>query len=138
MAKGNGKIAPGNARIDKLVAQYLGVRKRLAELKEEYEKASAPFVDAKEKLAGRMLQFLDSTGAEMARTSAGTVYVTTPSTASLTDPDAFVDFVREHDLYELMDRRANALACRDFAEQNGTLPPGVKLNSRRTIGVRTS
>ena len=34
-----------------------------------------------------------------------------------------------------MDRRANATACRDYAEEHGALPPGVKINSIRTVGV---
>jgi len=37
--------------------------------------------------------------------------------------------------FDLLDRRANATACRELAEK-GTLPPGVKLNTIRTIGVR--
>ena len=59
-----------------------------------------------------------------------------PRTAPLTDPDEFMSFVRERDLYELLERRANALACMTYAEEHeGTLPPGVKINSNRTVGV---
>ena len=59
-------------------------------------------------------------------------------TASLGDPDAFMDYVMKNGAFELMDRRANSTACREFAEEHGSLPPGVKLNSTRTVGVRTS
>lgn len=132
----NGKIE--NARIDKLVAQYVAIRDRLDQLKEEYKKVSEPFEDAKQQLISRMLAFLDSTGQESAKTNKGTVYSTVRHTARLSDPDEFMAFVMKHGLFELMDRRANATACRDYADETGELPPGVTINSQRTIGVRAS
>ena len=34
------------------------------------------------------------------------------------------------------DRRANATAVKDYAEREHMLPPGAKLNTIRTVGVR--
>ena len=137
MAKANngGKEVP--AQINKLVAQYLAVRTRIKQMEDEFQRKLTPFETAKNKLAGTMLKFLDKSGQEMARTDEGTVYVTVRHNASLGDPDAFMDYVMQNGAFELMDRRANSTACRDFAEEHGSLPPGVKLNSIRTVGVRS-
>jgi hypothetical protein len=125
-------------QVDKLVGQFIAMRDRIKEMEEWHELQLQPFKVAKEKIAGVLLQFLDDTGQESARTSEGTVSVTHRSTASLSDPDAFMNYVVAHKAFELMDRRANSTACREFAEENGSLPPGVRLNSIRTVGVRKS
>lgn len=137
MAKANGKLPQADLeRIDKWVEKYIALRTRMKELKEYYEAYMKPYEEAKQQLAGHMLEILDQAGIESARTEQGTVYISPRSTASLSDPDAFMEFVAENNLYELLDRRANSVACREFAAERGELPPGVKLNTVRTIGVR--
>jgi hypothetical protein len=137
MASGNGKVV-ADARVDKLVANYIDTRNYIKNLKKKHEEELAEFELALEKLAGRLLLFLDSHGQEMARTAAGTVSATSRDTASLSDPDVFMGFVAEHGLFELLDRRANATACKDFAKDTGTLPPGVRINTLRGVSVRTA
>jgi hypothetical protein len=136
MAIGNGKVA--DARVDKLVADYIATRDYIKKLKEKHKNELAEFELALEKLSGRLLLFLDYHGQEMARTAEGTVSATYRDTASLSDPDIFMEFVAEHGLYELLDRRANATACKDFAKDTGTLPPGVRINTLRGVSVRTA
>jgi hypothetical protein len=123
--------------VNKVVAQYLAVRERIAEIKAAQKEYLAQYDAMLDKLGGKMLAFLDATGQESAKTDEGTVFIAHRSTASLADPDAFMDYVRENDAYELMDRRANSVACREFADEHGSLPPGVKLNSTRTVNVRS-
>jgi len=136
MAIGNGKVA--DARVDKLVADYIATRDYIKREKERQKQELAEFELALEKLSGRLLLFLDYHGQEMARTAEGTVSATYRDTASLSDPDIFMEFVAEHGLYELLDRRANATACKDFAKDTGTLPPGVRINTLRGVSVRTA
>jgi hypothetical protein len=133
MANGNGKIVT-DARIDKLIANYIAVRNHIKEMKKE----QAEFELALQKLAGRLLLFLEHTGQEMARTAAGTVSATEKATASLPDPDVFMEFVVEHRRHDLLNRHANATACLDFAKENGTLPPGVKISRVRSVSVRSA
>lgn len=137
MANGNGRII-ADARVDKLVADYIATRDYIKKLKEKHKNELAEFELALEKLAGRLLLFLAHTGQEMARTAEGTVSATFKDTASLPDPDVFMDFVVEHERYDLLNRHANATACRDFEKENGTLPPGVKINRIRTVSVRAA
>jgi hypothetical protein len=70
-------------------------------------------------------------------TKAGTAYVSVKTSASLEDPDIFMRHVIGTESWELLDRRANATAVKAFAEENhGALPPGVKMASIVTVGVR--
>jgi len=129
------KVPDSNGRIDKRVAYFVMIRDQIDALKEEHKKALKPYEEQKQKLIGELLDFLDKGGLKSVKTAEGTATVQVKPYASCSDPDAFIDFVRENDAYELMDRRANATACRDYAEEHGALPPGVKLTSVRTVGV---
>jgi hypothetical protein len=38
--------------------------------------------------------------------------------------------------FDLLDRRANSTAVREFIKKNNVQPPGVNLSAHRTVGVR--
>lgn len=136
-AKTNGSLQTSQ-RFDKLVRHYIDVRKRIDQITNRYKEQVAPFEEMKEKLSAALLKILDESGAEMVRTTQGTVSSRVKHTATCSDPDAFIEYVRANDLYELLDRRPNSTACREYAvEHAGELPPGVKLNSIRYVGVRS-
>lgn len=134
MTKANGK----GTRVDTLVLQYVQLRDKISEIKEAQKKHLEPYEEMRQQLIGTLLQFLKNTGQESAKTAEGTVYISTKSYAALSDPDAFMEFVVENKLFELLDRRANAPACLEHAkEHDGVLPPGVKINAVTGIGVRS-
>src|SRR5262249_37004130 len=113
MAKANGgKVPP---RIDELVAQYLEIRRRLKEIEAEQELVTQPFKDTMHKIEMRFLAFLDATGQQSARTSAGTVYVDSRHDPSLHNPNEFMAFAFKHNLPELLNRHANGPACIAYA-----------------------
>jgi hypothetical protein len=55
----------------------------------------------------------------------------------LADPEAFMKFVIANQAYDLLDRKANATACRDYAAEHQNLPPGVNMSAVKTVGVRS-
>jgi hypothetical protein len=135
--KVNGKLTSSDiARADELAALMLLVRDQLDRLEQRYEKERAPWVEKRKLLEGAALEFLKATGQESARTANGTIHVVTRHTASLADGEAFMEFVMARGLFELLERRASSTACRDYAEENGELPPGVKINTFETAQVR--
>ncbi len=127
-----------NERMDNLVRMFIKARDAIAKAKEAYEAEIKPLQEIKSKLEGRMLAFLDQSGQDSAKTQYGTCFTSTKDSASLTDPDAFMSYVMKNGAFELLDRRANATAVRDFVEENGTLPPGVNFTSRKSLSVRRS
>ena len=58
------------------------------------------------------------------------------SSATVTDPEAFRAYVKDMGDWDVCDLRANAPAVLEYIKANGTLPPGVKYNTFRTLGVR--
>jgi len=124
------------ANIEKRVKQYVFVRDQIKAMKDRHDKELEDLVDIQNKLTGIIQGCLEAVGAESIKTAEGTAYTTTRYTASLADPKAFMDFVIAGNKFDLMDRKANAPAVRDFVAETGALPPGVNLSSISTIGVR--
>jgi hypothetical protein len=123
--------------VDNRVEQFIAVRDKLKEMDEAHEAKRKPLLAIKEELSGWLLDLLDKMGAENIKTAHGTVHTTTRSSASLADPQAFMDFVIESERYELLDRRANSTAVKDYIQDHqGNLPPGVNFSSVKTVGVR--
>ncbi len=122
--------------IDKRIGQYIEVRDALKRVEEKYDLERKPLQELQETLAGIIRTFMDANNLENLKTSSGTAYTSVRYTASLADPEAFMEFVRRSGKFELMDRKANATAVRDFVKENNGLPAGCNLNAVQTLGVR--
>ena len=123
--------------VDAVVEVFLAVREKLKAMDDAHELLRKEWVTKKEALSGWLLNFLDTNGLDNAKTVHGTVHTTTRSSATLADADAFMRFVIDNNEYDLLDRRANATAVKEFIKSHdGSLPPGVNLTSMKTVGVR--
>ena len=122
--------------VDKWVEQFIQLRDARKALKDVFEKKDAELKGLMDERAGRLQAFLDNSGLEKASTKAGTVYTTTAYSASLSDPNAFMEFVIAHNRFDLLDRRANKVAVKEYVQSTNELPPGCNLNAIKTVGVR--
>jgi hypothetical protein len=121
------------------VQQYVQVRDHLKKMDAEYEEKRKPILELQSSLAGELQEALTAANASSIATDNGTCYETVRHSTSLADPEAFMKYVINNGAFDLMDRKANATAVREFAKaQGGQLPPGVNLSSIKTIGVRRS
>lgn len=124
------------AQFEKRTGEYIKVRDKIREITERHKEELAPFVELQNMLTAWLTNNLDKVGAQSVKTAQGTVYQNTRYSAALTDPKAFMDYVIETSKWDLLDRKANSTAVRDFIEQNKSEPPGVRLSALRTVGVR--
>lgn len=124
--------------IDTRVEQYIKLRDRIKEIETRHKEELKPFKDTLEKLNSVILQHLTQVGGESIRTSAGTAYVTEKKSASLADPQAFMEYVIGNDAWDLLDRKANVSAVADYINENNAPPPGVNYSSTFVVGVRRS
>jgi hypothetical protein len=122
--------------VDKRVAQYIAVRDALKAANEEHEARIKPLVDLQNMLTGWMENFMQTAGADNIKTAHGTCYRTTRYSASLADPEAFMGYVIANNAWDLLDRKANVTACKDYVAEKNAPPPGVNMSSISTVGVR--
>jgi hypothetical protein len=123
-------------RDDELVKLYIGLRDRRAKRKAAYENDDAPDAKKMETIEGILLHRLQTSGAESVRTNFGTAYKTTKSYASIADWDAFIQFVQQHDAWEMLTRGANKTAVEQYRAANEDVPPGVNLRTEVVVNFR--
>ena len=128
------KAAP--TKIDQRVREYVACRDEVDRIEKRHKDELAPLLDLQKKLAGILQQFLDDTGVDSIKTEYGTAYASTRYSASLRDPEVFMQYVLQNNSFELLDKRANVTAVKDFVKEHNAEPPGVALSAMTTIGVR--
>lgn len=130
--------APKTVTIDMRIQQYVSLRDKIKELDDLHKAKMKPYRETLDSLNSLLLDLLNNAGGDSIKTQHGTAYRTVRRTASLEDAEAFMDFVINKGLFELLDRKVNVTAAEAFAEENGILPPGVKMTSSSVVGVRRS
>lgn len=118
-----------------LINLYRQVKARVAEIEARHKAELKEYKETMEVLAGNIDAFLLEHQLVNIKTKYGTAYWKTRWSASLVDPDKFMQFVRENDRWDLMDRKANVAAVREYAKVNSDLPPGAKLESMRKVHI---
>lgn len=122
--------------VDKWVGQYIALRDEVKRRNDLHEASIKEYKDLMADRAGKLQAFLDTSGIDSAATKHGTVYTTTRYTASVSDPKAFMDYVIQHQDWDMLDRRANVTAARDYVKEHHADVPGVSISSLATVGVR--
>ncbi len=121
--------------MEKRIAQYITVRDHIKAEDEAHKAKMKKPKETLDKLAGIIQKHMAEHSVQSLKTKAGTCYLSSKSTASLADPDAFMNYVIENKQFDLLDRRANVTAVKDFVTAHKALPPGVNLSTIETLGV---
>ena len=121
-----------------LVEKYVQLRDKKAELDKAHKEKMAKFNDAMKELESRMLDHLNETGVESARTPNGTAYRSVRSNVKVEDRDAFLQFVKDNGEWEFLESRANKPAVESYLEDQQELPPGLSINRQHVVNIRRS
>jgi hypothetical protein len=125
-------------KISEVVAKYIELRDKKAELKHEYDFKVAKVDEVLAKIEAKLLEVFDSAGMDSVKTEFGTAYSSTRSSASVADKETFMNFIKENDEWSLMEVRAAKLAVEQYKDANGDLPPGINWREERVVNFRRS
>lgn len=123
-------------RIDDVVERYIALRDRKAEIKSAYEKQVAEIDTAMKKCERFLLGQLNTTGTESQRTKAGTVYKEEQVSVSVADWDAYLTWVRDNGMFQMLEKRASKSAVQEYRNVHDDLPPGVNYSTHVVVHVR--
>lgn len=118
------------------VGQYVQLRDLKAEITERHKEELKPITELMEALEGLMQQGLQAVNAESLRTDNGTVTASMKMAASVADMDTFWAHVVTSGNFDLLDKKANLTAVKDYVEKHGVPPPGVNFSTFNKVGVR--
>jgi hypothetical protein len=120
------------------VAAYIKLRDFKKSAEEEFKKSLQRPMEAMDKLEAELLEYLNTSGANSLACDAGTVYKNTQLSATVENREAFMDYIRKHDVWEALDVKANKSFVKDFMEEHGQPLPGLKVSQLATVGIRRS
>ena len=92
-----------------------------------------------ELLSTELLTICKTAGAESIKTKHGTVIRTTKNRYWTSDWGAFHQFILDHEVPGLLEKRISQAELARFREENpDIIPPGLNLDSKFTVTVRRS
>jgi hypothetical protein len=123
-------------QVDQVIAAYLKLRDKKdsmeAAVKEQVKEVKAKM----EKLEAWLREQADAQGVTSFKTKAGTAFITTTDFANVADWDAVLEFIKNNDAYDMLEKRVSKNAVRGYIEQRKEVPAGINYGTRLDVNVR--
>lgn len=123
---------------DKVIEAYLELRKRREVLKKKQAEEMASINEGMYKLAVYMQKTLQESGATSTRTAAGTAFLQTDISVAISDWEGILTFIKDHDLWSMLERRVSKSVVQDYIESQKEVPPGLTIKSEVSCHIRKS
>jgi len=123
-------------KYDDLLREYLALRGSAEDIMDEAKAKVSAIRKQMGLIEYAITEAAERDGLETVPAECGTGYWSVHYNCTIASPSDFFDFVREHEAWELMDKRANKTSVREYVERMGTPPPGVNFGGYRVFNVR--
>ena len=128
---------PDKYTADVLVEVALKIRDARDKIRKEADTKIAKFDEQFEIVNQRLQEILKNAGATSLKTPHGTVYSQVKNRYSTTNWDAMYNFIQEHQVYELLERRLHQGNMKLYLEENpDVMPAGLNVDSKYTVVIR--
>ena len=124
-------------KIDEKVKRHYALKAVKIRFEAIYKAKIGPLNDEIAKIEGELLQFLNETGQESAKTKYGTPYKSTLTSLKIEDYEAFINYVKESGRDSLLERRINKSEWKDCLAE-GVEVPGIAVSQITKLNVRKS
>jgi hypothetical protein len=122
--------------VDRVIAKYMGLRNEKDAINAEAKAKTDKLVAAMDKLEAYIKQRAKDDGVTSFKTPHGTAFLTTVDFANVENWDAVLQFVKDRDAYDILERRVSKTAIRSYIDTDKEVPPGVKYGTRLEVNVR--
>jgi hypothetical protein len=124
---------------DKLVAVYIKIRDAKEKLTREYNAQEAELDIQMDLIEQELLEMCKTLDATSIKTKHGLAMRTVKSRYTTNDWETFYNFMFEHKVPELLEKRIHQTNTKTFLEENpDLLPPGLNVDNAYSIIVRRS
>lgn len=122
--------------IDEIVSYYIQLRDK----KKELSDVLANKLKETNDMLGELEQFIknkaEADDVTAFKTKHGTAYLETAASSSVKDWDALLAFIKENDLFYMLNKAVSKVAVKDYLDEHKELPPGVNYTTRVSVKVR--
>ena len=122
--------------VDDVVATYMKLRSQKESIEAEVKDRVSTIKAKMEKLEAWIKEQADVQGVTSFKTKHGTAFLTTTDYANVADWDAVLDFIREQEAFDMLEKRISKIAVRGYIEANKAVPPGVNYGTKLEINIR--
>jgi len=124
-------------KLTKLVRVYLKMKETNEAIAKEYDDKAKDIKDKMALVKGALLDYCREHGVEGARTKSGLFYRTTTTNYWTNDWTSMHEFVLEHKVPDLLEKRLHQGNMKQFLEDNpDVLPPGMNTETKYQISIR--
>lgn len=121
---------------DWMIDRYVKLRDKKRELEADHKRVLASYNDMLVKLENNLLDTMKASGLTNMRCAHGTAFQTTRWNTKVVDWPATLGYIREHNGWDLLERRVNKTAVIAVMEETQAPPPGVDVTSEVVVNVR--
>ena len=89
-----------------------------------------------EKLEAWIKDQADQQGVTSFKTKHGTAFLTTTDYAQVGDWDAVLNFIRDNEAFDMLEKRVSKIAVRGYIEHTKSVPPGVNYGTKLEVNIR--
>ena len=125
-------------KLSELIDKYIEIRDKKAQLKAEYDVKKNKMDDALDKIEAVILKTFDASGVDSAKTENGTAYTSRLVTATVADPDIFMQHVIATEAWHMIEKRCSKVGVEQYRAEHDEVPPGINWREERVVNVRRS
>lgn len=123
-------------KLSEAVELYIKLRDKKSEISKARKAEESVVQEKMDKLELQLMSALDKLGGEGMRTPAGTAYISSRTSATISDKDSFMLHVKTNLAWELLETRVSKAAVDAYASEHGDVPPGINYRTERTVNIR--
>jgi len=131
-------ISVAGPKLADVVERYIALRDKKSEHKKAYEAKVEAIDAALEKLEAFIMTRLDEQGVDSVKTSVGTAYKSTRTSATVADWPMVLDWIKNGENWDMLEKRVNKSFVESFRTEYDDLPPGVNWREEKVINIRRS
>ena len=122
--------------VDDVIATYMKLRNQKEAIEAEVKDQVVGIKAKMEKLETWIKEQADAQGVTSFKTKHGTAFLTTTDYANVADWDAVLDFIRENEAYDMLEKRISKIAVRGYIDLNKAVPAGVNYGTKLEVNIR--
>lgn len=122
--------------VDEVVATYVKLRDKKEALEAATKEKTKGIAAQLDKIEAWLIEQAQAQGVTSFKTAHGTAFLATTDFASVGNWDEVLKFIREHETYEMLERRVSKKAVRSYIDEYKAVPNGVNYGTQLNVQVR--
>ena len=122
--------------IGDVIRTYMKLRAQKTKLESSVKDDLAKLKTKMDKLEAYLKVKMDEQGLTSFKSDFGTAFLTTTDYANVENWDKTLQFIRDNEAFDMLERRVSKVAVRGYIEENKSVPPGVSYGTKLEVNIR--